>query len=685
MKHFTKSRFKLALECPSKLYYERHPDIYANQALEDEFLASLAEGGFQVGELAKLYYDIMPDSQNNIRTLDTLQAVAITKELLKQENVNIAEAAFLYDKMLVRVDILEKRGNSINIIEVKAKSWNPNKDKFIDSKGNVSSGIRPYVYDVAFQKYVVEKALTHDIPETKYAVKAFLMMADKSRTTDVNCLNQLFRIVEKNSRTMVELEDGAIQAIADSKTRILRAFDVDAICYKIIAGETNEQKEYMGTTFVPFVESAKSYYLNDVFAGAEIGAKCFKCQFYTTDKDKCNKLSGYEECWRKNANFTDADFKKPLIKDLWGLYINRGNWIKNGAYFLSDINDDMLNFESQEDGLHHKQRKWLQIALATNNKDKLALFSDDIADGVYFDKDGFRREASSWTYPLHLIDFETSAVALPFYKGMRPYEQVAFQFSHHILNADGSIEHKGQYINTKRGFFPNFEFVREFKKQLEVDNGTIFRYATHENSILREIYRQLEAGNEPDRQELMDFIDEITHDGKKHIGSRDMVDLLEIVKKYYYHPSMKGSNSIKDVLPAVLNSSEYLQDKYKERIYGSVIKSLTISPDEPIAWVQFDEAGGVVNPYKTLPPIASYITENIAAQKALGSDKDSEEVDGDSQVNNGGLALSAYSKMQFSNVSTESRVALSKALLRYCELDTMAMVFIIEYFLHASV
>ncbi len=194
MKHFTKSRFKLALECPSKLYYERHPDIYANQALEDEFLASLAEGGFQVGELAKLYYDIMPDSQNNIRTLDTLQAVAITKELLKQENVNIAEAAFLYDKMLVRVDILEKRGNSINIIEVKAKSWNPNKDKFIDSKGNVSSGIRPYVYDVAFQKYVVEKALTHDIPETKYAVKAFLMMADKSRTTDVNCLNQLWKI-----------------------------------------------------------------------------------------------------------------------------------------------------------------------------------------------------------------------------------------------------------------------------------------------------------------------------------------------------------------------------------------------------------------------------------------------------------------------------------------------------------
>jgi hypothetical protein len=37
------------------------------------------------------------------------------------------------------------------------------------------------------------------------------------------------------------------------------------------------------------------------------------------------------------------------------------------------------------------------------------------------------------TYPLHLIDFETAAVELPFHVGRRPYEQVDFQFSHHVL------------------------------------------------------------------------------------------------------------------------------------------------------------------------------------------------------------------------------------------------------------
>ena len=49
-------------------------------------------------------------------------------------------------------------------------------------------------------------------------------------------------------------------------------------------------------------------------------------------------------------------------------------------------------------------------------------------------------------------------------------------------------------------------------------------------------------------------------------------------------------------------------------------------------------------------------------------------------IANGGAALTAYSELQFSDdVKSE---ALAKALLRYCELDTMAMVFIWEYFNH---
>jgi len=54
-RYLTKSRFKLALECPVKLFYTGKED-YANSKLEDSFLMALAEGGIQVGELAKQYY-----------------------------------------------------------------------------------------------------------------------------------------------------------------------------------------------------------------------------------------------------------------------------------------------------------------------------------------------------------------------------------------------------------------------------------------------------------------------------------------------------------------------------------------------------------------------------------------------------------------------------------------------------
>ena len=73
-KLFTKSAFKTALNCQTQLYYSYKRDEYANQELEDDFLQSLAEGGFQVGELAKVYYGIPP--KMDIEELDYDASVA---------------------------------------------------------------------------------------------------------------------------------------------------------------------------------------------------------------------------------------------------------------------------------------------------------------------------------------------------------------------------------------------------------------------------------------------------------------------------------------------------------------------------------------------------------------------------------------------------------------------------------
>jgi hypothetical protein len=676
-KLFTKSAFKIALECPRRLYYAYDSNLYANQDLTDDFLISLAEGGFQVGELAKVYYGVKGDADIDVLGYD--EAVEKTKELFKNDTINIAEAAFRSGNLFVRADIVEKKGNDITLIEVKAKSWEPS-EEFIGKKGAVASDIRPYLYDVAFQKYVVIKALEELYPNEKFTVKARLMMADKSKVASVDGLNQMFRICKHENRSyaVADAKAWTEAAAVPEHERVLTAFDVDEYCDMIIAGLTAEQGQggFMeNMPFQEFVDLMSKHYCERIPFKPTLGKECFACPFYKTDKDDKDLRDGYKECWSECAHFTDADFDKPLVKELSGQYIRRDNYIKNGKYFMSELTyDDLARSKySSAPGLDHLQRKWLQIGIATGNDDIKKDFGSFLQDGIYLDTDGLKDEMATWTYPLHFIDFETSAVALPFYKGQRPYEQTAFQFSHHKveMTSDGeyTVTHASQYINTEKGFFPNFEFVRALKTALEGDNGTIFRYSHHENTILNKIKGQLERSDEADKDELISFIESITKG-----GPRAMVDLAELVLKYYYHPLMKGSYSIKVVLPSVLNSSEYIKSRYSKAIYGTdEMKSLNLKDK---VWIKYDEDGTtVLNPYKLLDPVSSYLNmteEDMEKMETLGEEE---------TIANGGAALAAYSKLQFTDEKMTD--ALEKALLCYCELDTLAMVFIWEYFYHA--
>jgi len=100
----TKSRFTQALSCLTKLAYIAD-DRYANQSIEDTFLEALAEGGFQVGELAKQYFP----SGISVETPDPIDALRQTSELLTNDKGTIFEAAIEVQNCFIRVDILEKK------------------------------------------------------------------------------------------------------------------------------------------------------------------------------------------------------------------------------------------------------------------------------------------------------------------------------------------------------------------------------------------------------------------------------------------------------------------------------------------------------------------------------------------------------------------------------------------------
>jgi hypothetical protein len=134
-RYLTKSRFKLALECETKLFYTNKQE-YPNKKIDDPFLEALAEGGFQVEELARLYHGggTLVDGRDYEGVLD------ITNFLLLQEKVIIYQAAFRYENLFIRADIVVKDGNKLDLIEVKAKSFD-GKDSmdFLNKSGNLDT------------------------------------------------------------------------------------------------------------------------------------------------------------------------------------------------------------------------------------------------------------------------------------------------------------------------------------------------------------------------------------------------------------------------------------------------------------------------------------------------------------------------------------------------------------------
>lgn len=57
---------------------------------------------------------------------------------------------------------------------------------------------------------------------------------------------------------------------------------------------------------------------------------------------------------------------------------------------------------------------------------------------------------------------------------------------------------------------------------------------------------------------------------------------------------------------------------------------------------------------------------------------DKDRVTDTSVIADGGAAATAYARLQFEIIDNESRERIKTSLLRYCELDTLAMVMVVQ-------
>jgi len=150
------------------------------------------------------------------------------------------------------------------------------------------------------------------------------------------------------------------------------------------------------------------------------------------------------------------------------------------------------------------------------------------------DKDELKKFIKSLKYPLYFMDFETYATAIPLYDNLKPYQAIPFQFSVHVIKKEGDKPiHYSFIASGKDDSRP--AFAEELKKALGKEGTILAYYQSFEKSRLKD---------------LAEFFPEYAKWVESVLGR--MIDIYDPFKNFaYYHPSQKGSASLKKVLPAL--------------------------------------------------------------------------------------------------------------------------------------
>ena len=288
----------------------------------------------------------------------------------------------------------------------------------------------------------------------------------------------------------------------------------------------------------------------------EIGVQCFEpyhCDFW-------------QYCTR--------DLPKPNVFDVKGMQTqDKVKKYNEGKISFEDLKDDDINPKFLE-----------QIDFELNAKEPK------------IEKEAIKEFLDSLKYPLYFIDYESYQHAIPEIEGTKAYQQIPFQYSLHIKrDEEAPLEHREFLAEAD-----DENVIRHFAESMISDiseNGSVIVYnKAFESGRNNEIGRLY-----PDLKDEMERI------------NGNMVDLMIPFKnRNYYAREMKGSHSLKYVLPALY-------------------------PNDP----ELD--------YHNLPV-----------------------------VHHGGEAAEAF--LNLNEKSKEEQELIREGLLRYCELDSLAMVKIWEKF-----
>lgn len=219
-----------------------------------------------------------------------------------------------------------------------------------------------------------------------------------------------------------------------------------------------------------------------------------------------------------------AHLPKDHVFELTGGGIKSFDLYASGIHALADVPEDYA--------LTPRQR--LQVRGVKYNESHL-------------DPLGLHQFIESIEAPIHFFDFETIFEALPVLDGTKPFGQVPFQYSCHMTDANGNLLRHTEFLAEPADFLPGssldprWKLIQQLKKDIGPKGSIVAHNATFEITRLRELAQAFPSED--------GFLQDII---------KRMIDfIIPFRKGWIYTPAMRGSASIKKVLPALAPTFSY--------------------------------------------------------------------------------------------------------------------------------
>lgn len=466
-----------------------------------------------------------------------LEAAKVCKKLFKGKFVyssttyNQESFDYIHNgiRYLCYVDIYNKDGNNINIIEVKAttsrnylsleyfenskekyplfskrdgiyylndpvsdspklmKKYNEKLSKLYDRYSDYGK----YIYDIAIQRHIIE----NDKSTKDYNIKYYLAVLNHNYVYDGY------------------MEDGKRVYNTIDGEDIVNIFDVSDITYNYQDKIKVLRDELENNIYEPKHEKC------DVGVYCDIKGRC-ACRY----KDIC-----FSDVPKYNTSYNYIGFNDNIgfTKDKFTKY----DLINMGIKSLDDVPFEWI-----------KDKPNMVIQRDSYDNDK-----------IYIDKEKIKSALDTLKYPIYHLDFESFPCPMPRFKGERPYSQSCFEFSLHIEHAPGVCDKdKDNYIFlASTSGDEREEMVKELVSRIDGSKGTMLaQNVSFEKSRLKEL-----AYIFPEYRDKLLLIAENSTDLIYFIKNNSKLyeslgfDSERSSKINYYHKDLSGSYSIKKTLP----------------------------------------------------------------------------------------------------------------------------------------